>query len=167
MDPGTLSRELRLGSSRFLRQRRKVLSLSLVAAGAMAPIALYQMGVIRHLPEPPLPRLNADKVDAAAEAYAMLRTPDAALGLASYAATAWLASLGGEDRAQTRPWVPVALATKVALDAAFGTKLTIDQWTNHRAFCTWCLLAAVASVATVPFAIPEARAAFKRFRSGG
>jgi hypothetical protein len=59
MTPETLSRELRFGSSRFLRLRRRSLSLSLIAAGAMAPIALYQMGVIRHLLEPPLSRLNA------------------------------------------------------------------------------------------------------------
>ncbi len=166
-NPETLSRELRLGSGRFLQRRRRVLGLSLVASGAMAPIALYQMGVIRHLPEPPLPRLNADKVDAAAEAYAMLRTPDAVLGLVSYAVTAWLATLGGEDRAKAHPWVPLAMAGKVAIDAAAGAKLTVDQWTRHRAFCTWCLLAAGASIATVPQVIPEARAALQRLRSGG
>lgn len=58
MTPEQLSRELRLGSGRFLQQRRKVLGLSLVAAGAMIPISLYQMGVIKHLPEPPLPRIG-------------------------------------------------------------------------------------------------------------
>ena len=162
MTPGTLSRELRLGSSRFLRMRRKALGLSLVASGAMATISLYQMGIIRHLPEPPLPYLNADEVDAAAEAYAMLATPDAVIGLASYATTAWLASAGGEDRAQRHPWIPIALAAKVALDAGFGAKLTVDQWTKHRAFCSWCLVGAGASLATVPFVIPEARAALRR-----
>lgn len=165
MKPKALSRDLRQGSSRFLRLRRKSLTLSLIAAGAMAPITLYQMGVIHHLPEPPLPGLNADKVDAAKEAYAMLATPDAVLGLASYALTAWLAAIGGEDRAETQPWMPLALATKVALDAAAGAKLTADQWTKHGAFCSWCLTAAAASWATVPWVIPEARAALRRVRS--
>jgi hypothetical protein len=64
-----LSRELRLGSGRFLTQRRGIVGLSLLAAGSMGLITLYQMGIIRHLPEPPLPMLNADKVDASAEAY--------------------------------------------------------------------------------------------------
>ncbi len=159
MTPEQLSRELRLGSGRFLQQRRKVLGLSLIAAGAMMPISLYQMGVIGHLPEPPLPRLDADAVDASAEAYAILATPDAVLGLGSFAVTAWLAAIGGEDRARTHPWVPLALVAKASLDALFGAKLTVDQWTRHRAFCSWCLLAAGASVATVPLAVPEARAA--------
>ncbi|MEJ7762652.1 MAG: vitamin K epoxide reductase family protein [Thermomicrobiales bacterium] len=162
MTPEQLSRDLRLGSGHFLRQRRKVLGLSLVAAGAMMPISLYQMGIIKHLPEPPLPRLDADAVDASAEAYAILATPDAVLGLGSYALTAWLAAAGGADRARTRSWIPLALAAKVGLDALFGAKLTVDQWTRHRAFCSWCLLAAGASVAAVPLVVPEARAALRR-----
>lgn len=165
MAPERLSRELRLGSSRFLRLRRRVVSLALVASGAMAPIALYQMGIIRHLPELPLPRLDADKVDAAAEAYAVLRTPDAVLGLVSYAGTAALAAMGGEQRARSAPWIPLAMAGKVLLDAAFAAKLTVDQWTKHRAFCSWCLLGAAASLVAVPQVIPEARAALNHVRS--
>jgi hypothetical protein len=110
MKPAALSREWRSGSGRFLQLRRKSLVLSLIGAGAMMPISLYQMGVIQHLPEPPLPKLNADAVDAAPEAYQYLSTPDALLGLVSYSATAWLASMGGENRPQTQPWLPLVLA---------------------------------------------------------
>jgi uncharacterized membrane protein len=159
MKPATLSRELRLGSDQFLQLRRKTLGLSLVAAGSMAVISLYQMGLIRHLPEPPLAGLDADKVDASSEAYAILATPDAVLGLGSYALTACLAAAGGKDRARTHPWLPIALGAKVVLDAANGARLTVDQWTKHRAFCSWCLLAAGASIATLPYVLPEARAA--------
>ncbi len=165
MTPEQLGRELRLGTGGFLAQRRKILGLSLIASGAMMPISLYQMGVIGHLPEPPLPWLDADAVDGSSEAYAILATPDAVLGLGSYALTAWLAAAGGEERGRTRPWIPLALAAKVGLDALVGAKLTVDQWTRHRAFCSWCLLAAGASVATVPLAVPEARAALRRLRS--
>jgi hypothetical protein len=96
---------------------------------------------------------------AAPEAYQYLSTPDALLGLVSYGVTAWLASMGGENRARTQPWLPLMLAGKVAIDAANSGRSTIDQWTKHRAFCSWCLLASCASFATVPFVIPEARAA--------
>ena len=61
-----------------------------------------------------------------------------------------LAAMGGEDRAGQRPWLPLALAGKVALDALGAGKLTIDQWTKHRAFCLWCLLAAGATFAKRP-----------------
>ena len=162
MTPEALSRELRLGSGPFLAPRRRVVGLSLLAAGAMMQVALYQTGIIPHIPEPPLPGLDADKVDAAAEAYAILATPDAILGLGSYAVTAGLAAMGGADRTETRPWIPLALAAKVAVDAAVAGKLTLDQWTRHRAFCSWCLLAAGATFATVPLVVPEAWAALRR-----
>jgi hypothetical protein len=162
MSSAALSREMRLGSGPFLAARRKVVGLSLVAMGAMAPIALYQIGIIKHLPEPPLPMLNADAVDASAEAYAILAIPDAFLALGSYAATAALAAMAGTDRAETKPWIPLALAAKVALDAAVSAKLTVDQWTKHRAFCSWCLLGAGATFATMPLVVPETRAALRR-----
>ncbi len=160
-DPGELSRELRHGSGEFIDRRRKAAGLALVSAGSMALISLYQMGVIDHLPEPPLPYLNADKVDASGEAYEKLAMPDAVLGLSSYATTLMLIAAGGTDRERTAPWLPVALAAKAMLDAAQAGKLTWDQWAKHRAFCSWCLLAAGATFATVPLVIPEAREALR------
>ena len=39
-------------------------------------------------------------------------------------------------------------------------KLTADQWTRHKAFCFWCLVASAATFATAPLVVPEAREAF-------
>jgi short-subunit dehydrogenase/uncharacterized membrane protein len=155
----TLSEQLRKRSTADLRRRRGVVGLSLVASASMGLIALYQMGMIKHLPEPPLPMLNADKVDASAEAYEKFNMPDAVLGFGSYAATMELAAMAGPDRAKDAPWIPLALAAKVAFDVANAAKLSVDQWTNHRAFCFWCLIAATATFATAPLVIPEAVAA--------
>ncbi|MGI8548224.1 MAG: hypothetical protein ACR2M1_12990, partial [Gemmatimonadaceae bacterium] len=79
--PSELSLELRTGNSDSMQRRRKVVGLSLVAAGAMGLIAAYQTGIIKHIPEPPLPLLDADKVDASSEAYSKLSMPDGILGL--------------------------------------------------------------------------------------
>lgn len=162
--PLELSRQLRQGQGGFLKQRRGILGGALVAAGSMAVISLYQMGLIRHLPEPPLPYLNADKVDASGESYAWLSAPDAPLGLASYAVTAALATIGGRDRVRRHPWLALALAAKTGVDAAAAAKLSVDQWTRHRAFCSWCLLAAGATFTTAALAVPEAVAALKALR---
>lgn len=162
--PRVLSRELRLGAGSSLRQRRATVGLSLIAMGSLGAVSLYQMGIVRHLPEPPLPHFDADTVDAAPEAYATLSMPDGVLGLVSYAVTAALASMGGEDRARSRPALPLALAAKVGFDTVASGKLTADQWTKHRAWCFWCLTASGATFATVPRVIPEARAAIKTLR---
>ena len=159
MRPEELGVQLRESDSPAMERRRGVIGLGMVAAGAMGLIALYQTGIIKHLPEPPLPRLDADKVDASAEAYEKLSMPDAVLGLGSYTATMGLAGMGRENRAIEHPWIPLALAAKVGLDVAQAGKLTVDQWTKHRAFCSWCLLAATATLAMVPLVVPEARTA--------
>lgn len=160
-----LSRQLRQGSSRFLRNRRGVIGLSLGAIGSLGVVSLYQVGITGRVPEPPLPYLDADGVDAAPEAYEVLDMPDGLLGIASYALIAALAAAGGEDRATERPWIPLALAAKVAFDAVQAGKLTLEQWTKHRAFCLWCLAAAGASFATAPLVVPEARAALQQLLS--
>ena len=130
----------------------------------MGVIALYQLGIIKHLPEPPLPRLDADKVDASAEAYSRFRTPDAFLGLGSYAATAALAAMGGESRARTMPLVPLALAAKMGFDTFQGVRLSKHQ--EQKAFCSWCLLAAGATFAAAPRVVPEAKEALGHLLNG-
>jgi hypothetical protein len=158
-----LSWQLRQGSGDFLKQRRSMVGLSLVAIGSMGMITLYQMGLIKHLPEPPLSGMDADKVDAAPQAYAYLSTPDAVLGLGSYAVTLGLAAMGGPQRAREQPWIPLALSGKVGMDALVAGKLTFDQLSKHRAFCFWCLLAAGATFAMIPLVLGEARTAFRQF----
>lgn len=161
MHPRELSRQLRLDDDPYLANRRAVTVLSLGAASAMGLIVLYQMGVIKHLPDLPGRRFNADKVDASEEAYKLLSTPDAALGFASYAATLTLAAAGGRDRMHTQPWLPLALAAKASVDALQAARLTRDQWVKHKAFCIWCLLAAGATFAALPLTLPEAKAAVR------
>ena len=108
--------------------------------------------------------LDAEKVNGSEQAYAKFAVPDAILGLGSYAATMGLAAMEGKRRHETHPWIPVALAAKVMFDAANAGKLTLDQWTKHRAFCLWCLIAAGATFAMVPRVLPELRAAIRTLR---
>ena len=157
--PEALGIALRSAADRFTRRRRQVVGLSLVSAACMGVIAAYQIGLTRHVPEPPLPLLDADEVDASAQAYAKFSTGDAFLGFASYALTMLLAGIGGPRRHETHPYVPLAMAAKAAFDAAQAAKLTVDQWVHHRAFCSWCLTAAGATFAALPLVMLEARSA--------
>ena len=164
MTPKQLSRQLREDGDHSLARRRGIVACGLAAAGAMGVITLYQIGIIKHLPEPPLPGFDADKVDASEEAYSYFQTPDAFIGLGSYAATMGLAAMGAKNRAETRPWLPLVLLAKTTGDAAQAARLTIDQWTKHKAFCFWCLLAAAATFAALPLAVPEAVEAVNHLR---
>jgi len=159
-----VSDDLRFGSGDWLEQRRSVSRYSLVAMAALGVVHAYQTGLIRRPPEPRLPGLDAARVDGSAEAYEMFKTPDAALGLASYALTLVLAGMGDRRRSAQQPWIPLALLGKVLVDASSGMFLTAEQATKHRRFCSWCLVAAGASMAMVPRAMPEALAAWRQLR---
>lgn len=157
-----MSDDLRRHAGGLLGRRRRIAALSLLSAGAMGVVAAYQNGLVPNLPEPPSPIFNARRADAAGEAYALLHVPDAALGLISYGITLALAGMGSEDRHRTTPWVPLALAGKVAADAVGGMYLTAEQATKHHKFCSWCLAASVASIAMVTQVVPETRLALRR-----
>ncbi len=159
--PSRLSHELRRETGGTLRQRRAIVGLSLLAAGSMGVIALYQMGILKHLPEPPLPKLNADKVDASDEAYSHLQTPDAVLGFGSYAVTMALAAAGGKDRATRQPWLSLATAGKVLFDTFQVLRMVRDQRTKENAFCFWSLLSGAATLLSLPLALWEARTALR------
>ena len=164
--PSQLSRELRRGESDALARRRAVVCLSLGSAAVMGVIALYQSGVVKRLPDPPLDVFDSNRVNGSSEAYAKLATPDALLGLVSYGVTASLAAAGGMDRDRRRPWLPVLAAGKALFDAGQAAKLTYDQWAKHRAFCVYCLAAAAMTFAALPLSLPEARGVVRRWWRG-
>ena len=160
-----LSDALRRGSGSFLENRRRAALLQTAAAGALAVVGLYQFGLLRSVPEPRLPGLDADRVDASGEAYVLLNTPDSAIGVASAGLSLILAGMGGEKRHEETPWIPLLLLAKSLADAAGGLYLTAEQLTKHKRVCSWCTASAALLVATVPTVLPEARAAWRTLRT--
>ena len=92
----------------------------------------------------------------------MFSMPDGLIGLGSYAATAGLAAMGGQDRANKQPWIPLALAAKVGFDTYQAIQLIRSQANEYHAYCFWCLLTAGAIFATIPLVIPETYAAMRQ-----
>ena len=117
------------------------------------------------LPDPPGRCFDSDRVDASGDAYELARTPDSALGLASYTVSLALIGAGPGDRARRHPWLPIAQTAKLALDVVSAGVLTVEQVSKHRALCFWYLLSAAATVAALPPSLPETREALARLRS--
>ena len=160
-----VSDALRRGGGEHLHRRRRMAALQTGSAAALGLVGLYQFGLLKSVPEPSLPGLDADRVDASGEAYELLRTPDSALGIVSAGVSLVLAGMGGARRHEEQPWIPLALLAKSLIDAAGGLYLTAEQVTKHKRVCSWCTASAVLLVATVPTALPEARAAWRSLRS--
>ncbi|MEJ7844396.1 MAG: hypothetical protein WKF93_02030 [Acidimicrobiales bacterium] len=159
-----VSDDLRRGTGDWLEERRRMAALGLGAMASMGVVAAYQYGITRRPPEPALPALDAEAVDASGEAYQLLRTPDAALGLVNYAVTLVLVGMGDRRRSTARPHGPNVHAPQGVHDPAAAPVLNPPPGTKHRKLCSWCLAAAAASVAMVPTALPEARAALRTLR---
>lgn len=162
MQPGELSRELRKGDNANLTRRRWIMGLSLLSTLMAQIVTLYQMGMVRRLPDPPLPGFDASKVDASDYAYRRLQTPDGLLMLVSYGFTAWLAGAGGKERARQNPVLPVALGVKTLMDSALALELAREEWNENKAFCAYCQVATLCSLASVVLALPEALQSGKR-----
>jgi uncharacterized membrane protein len=157
-EAAALSDYLRNGQDATLRRRRRVIGLSLFSAAMMGVVSAMQTGLLKP-PARPTRWLDGAVVNDSPQAYQALSTPDALLGLVSYAVTAVLAAMGGRDRARSHPWIPLALAGKATLDAVVAAKLTYEEPTKFRAFCLLCLAASAATIAAVPMVLPEARQA--------
>ena len=164
MNADNLGKQLRESSDGYLPQRRWVVGLSLFSIASMTGIALYQFGILKHTLEPKAGPFDAEKVNGSGQAYEILETPDAMLGIASYSATLCLAGIAGADRAKTKPLLPLLLAAKAFGDAAFAAKLATDEATKYKKYCAWCLATALSSFACAALAVPEAKAALAELR---
>lgn len=149
----------------FPKYRRAIAGLSIFSSAVLGGIALFQMGIVKHLSDPPLGPFDADAVHSSPQAYAIFGIPDGLLGMASYAVTACLAVMGPKDRWKCARWLPVALGCKTLLDAAMAGKLTVDEAVKFRKFSAWSLIVAAATAAALPLAIPEAAKALRDTRA--
>ncbi len=112
---------------------------SCVALATLAPVALYQIGVISELPDPPMSVFDSEKITMSKTAHP-LGIPDALLGLASFGTTLTLALLA--DRNQTAKKL---LGVKLGLDASAAAFNAGRQVVNFRKLCSWCTATAFAA----------------------
>lgn len=166
MNPKQLSHELRNTTTPDLTRRRWIIGLSVLSAAAGQIVTLYQTGIIKHLPDPPLAIFDSDKVDASNYAYKRANAPDAPVMIATYGITAWLASMGGKNRAAQNPWLPIAMGVKTVIDAVTALELGREEWQENKKFCAYCQTATIASLASVALAVPEVLSAIRTLRSG-
>jgi hypothetical protein len=155
-----VSDALRGQDTPHLHARRRVTLLQFVSNTALRVVGLYQFGLLRSVPEPSLAGLGTDAVDA----YQLSHTPDSTLGIISGGVTLALAGMGGGERARQQPLIPLAMFAKTLLDATSGAYLTAEQLTKHKKVCSFCAVSALALVASVPAAWPEARDALRALR---
>ncbi len=163
MNANKLREDLQHGSTPHLRQRRMTLGLSLTGIASMTAVTLLQMGVLEHLPDPPLQSFNSDKVNSSYDAY-RFGAPDGTLGVLSFAVNLPLLAFGGAERAQDKPLVPLLASGKAAVDAAVALWYFYRMPAKEKAWCVYCITGQLASLGILASTLPEAKAALAALR---
>lgn len=161
---GALRAALQHGRSSDLTRRRLIAAVSLAGGASMAVVSLFQLGIIRRLPDPPLPGFDSGKVTSSDIAFG-LTMPDAPLALTSFAANLALAGWGGAERARDTPWIPAAAAAKAAFEAVVSGWLLVQMRRRERAWCAYCLVAMAANMAVFALSLPEGWTALGKARA--
>lgn len=158
-----LRRELQESSDSDLNARRAVIGLSLVGIAAMTAVTLFQTGVVKHLPDPPIDGFDSDKVNSSDTAYA-LGVPDGALSLASLAANIPLAAFGGANRAEEMPLIPLAAAAKGVVEAAVAGWYFYQMPTKEKSWCGYCIVGAMTNWSIAALTLMEAKKAWQSLK---
>jgi uncharacterized membrane protein len=149
---------------RSLRRRRWLTALGAAGLADAAVMALYQMGVIRRLPDLPLPRFDSNAVVGSRAAY-VLGTPDATLDALQLAATMALAGAGGTRASGRGPWLGVLLGLSTLGGALGAVAYLYEMIAKQKRACAYCIPAAAISFAMLPLGLAELRDGVARLRS--
>jgi uncharacterized membrane protein len=156
MKPQQFREELQNGDTRDVRRRRGIVALSLIGMASMAAVTLYQMGLIRHLPDPPLPGFDSYQVNASYTAY-QYGVPDGTLTLAGHATNVVLTAYGGIHRATEQPWISIATSGKAGVEAAVAAKYLFHQMpVVEKKWCGYCIVDTLMHIGAFALTLPEA-----------
>jgi uncharacterized membrane protein len=162
--PRVLRRDLRGSNRSEILLRRAIVGASLIGTACMAITAMFQMGMIKHLGDPPVEGFDSDKVNASDLAYSW-GMPDSPLSIGSHAAAIALAATGGVDRAEEQPLVPLAASAAALPAAATAARyLFYDMPVTEKGWCPYCIVDALAHIAVFGFTLWESKKAIDRLR---
>jgi uncharacterized membrane protein len=146
--------------SNLTTTRHWIAALSAVGAANMAVASLRQLGVVHHLPDPPIRGFDSDAVLLSQSAF-VFGVPDAPIALGGFLANIPLALLGGTDRTRTRPWIPIVSAATAVAEVSVAAWDLVKRHTRVRSWCVYCLAGATLNGGIAILASREAASALR------
>lgn len=145
-DTLTLVRKIQERSSSSAVNRRNISLLSALGIMDFIPIALYQTGIIRHLPDFPGKLFDSDYVNASKEAQ-LAGLPDGPISLMMYAAN--LVLVTGALKEKKRSVFDYLVAANSLGQAAGGAYYLYNMATKQKKICPYCVTGALINFATL------------------
>ena len=125
------------------RAYRTLVAACGVAMSALVPVALFQSGAVRTLPDPSEKYFGqffaSEQITSSKDAHPF-GVPDSLLGLVSYGTTLALACSAPRSRFARK-----ALAGKLLLDGSMAAMNTWKQFAKFRRACSWCMVTAAST----------------------
>jgi uncharacterized membrane protein len=109
----------------------------------LLPVAAHQLGLLKHLPDPPSRIFDSNRTTGSKSAHP-LGIPDSLLGLASYGVTLALALLAPANRRARK-----LLALKLVADGSLAGFNVVKQVVSFRRLCSWCTGTALCTLGMV------------------
>lgn len=139
--------KIRKRSSTKAENRRDIGLLSAIGLLDFVPISLYQLGVIRHLPDLPGKIFDSDYVNASKEAQ-IAGLPDGPVSLLMYAANLVLVG-GALKRKNKRNVFDYLIAGNALGQAAGGAYYLYTMAAKEKKICPYCVAGALINFATL------------------
>jgi uncharacterized membrane protein len=161
LHPQTLRQDLQDDRSADMKRRRWIIVLAVFGMLNMGYVSLFQMGVIKHLFDPPIPLVNSDRVNSSDRAY-QYGVPDGTVDLVMLALMVMLSAVGGTNRQETLWLVPIGVLV-FALAQAGGAIFYFSEMVKMKVACIYCIMTALVHVSILPLTFPEAWRTLSRF----
>jgi uncharacterized membrane protein len=113
------------------------------AVAMLVPVALHQLGALSHLPDPPGPLFDSDRITESRMAHP-LGVPDSLPGIASYGTTLALILLARNCDGARR-----MLGGKLLVDGGAAAFNVVRQVVRFGKLCSWCTGTALATAVMV------------------
>ncbi len=126
--------------------RRDIALLSAAGIAGFVPVSLYQLGIIRHLPDFPGDLFDSDYVNASEEAQ-IAGVPDGPVSLLLYAANLVLVSEALKKK--KRSMFDYLIAANSLGQAAGGAYYLYNMATKQKKICVYCVAGALVNFATL------------------
>ncbi|CAN5795590.1 hypothetical protein BH24BAC1_BH24BAC1_13030 [soil metagenome] len=138
---------LRENSRPDTQKRRQIAALAALGLVDFSIISLYQLGYIRHLPDPPGKLFDSDQVNASEEAV-ILGMPDGVISLGAYAAIMFLATAGSAQKTRSR-WLDWLLGGIIAGQAIGAAQYLYKMVAVEKKVCLYCVTGAIINFVSV------------------
>lgn len=145
---------LRNKNSKRLSNQRNIGLLAILGLLNFSFISLYQMGIVKNIPDPPGKFFDSDKANGSLHAYAT-GTPDGPLAIVAYGVTLILATFKGDSMSGRPRWADRVLLFLSLINGSSAASYMKNMIEKQERACPYCIAGAIINGLILAFSIKQ------------